>query len=201
MQLDLETKWQSITEIIGQNEEQIAKYQELEHQIAMNKWLLEAYTSIATGNYEFKDIFNREISIARRNLQKLEINYNENKIEYEKKRLIKQNKGLEQFLIQYFGTSTPDFIRKKEMPAEMPAETVAQASAEPAEQVLMPEMQQEENIPEIPAEPLEMPEAAAAQSEAGGEQPPGGEQKTEPVQEQSKDKLKPGKSKKKSKRR
>jgi NAD/FAD-utilizing enzyme apparently involved in cell division len=95
-------KIKCLLDVLYQNNERIAVYEQIEKEIDINTWLMSAYTEASLTKNEFKDIFNRELSGIRMTLHRLKTQYNENKSDYEKRRLQRQNMAIKMLLEEKF---------------------------------------------------------------------------------------------------
>ncbi len=112
MAISEQVKIKYLLDTLYQNNERIAVYEQLEKDMAINSWLMEAYTEASAGRPEFKDVFNRELSGIRLTLHRLKSQYLENKSEYEKKRLQRQNMAIKLFLEKRFDINLSNVITK-----------------------------------------------------------------------------------------
>lgn len=110
MTFDDQLKIKCLLDILYQNNERIAVYEQLEKEIAVNTWLMSAYTEASMSRQEFKDIFNRELSGIRMSLHRLKTQYNDNKSDYEKRRLQLQNTAIKMLLEDKFNINLSKVI-------------------------------------------------------------------------------------------
>lgn len=107
MNISDELKIKYLIEFLKENDAKIKEYEELEKEISMNNWLVEAYSEASYGS-EYQNIFNREIAAIKNVLQKLNSRYIENHNEYEKKRVIRQSLSIKKFLAKRFSIKFTD---------------------------------------------------------------------------------------------
>ncbi|GEM_PF-1963078 len=113
MELEDSCKLHILKEIVQKNISRIREIEDIEQELALSRWLHDSFEKMSLEKPEFRDIFHREMYSLKKTIHQLESTYTENKLDIEKKRVLRQNFVIERFLINTFSIDINGLIGRK----------------------------------------------------------------------------------------